>query len=95
MGVFLNGEAIPNVNGRGERIVDDSFYILFNAHHEPITFTFPDAQWARRWNKIFATNEVTFSEEAQTISAGDRIQVEARSLMLLQKEPEEKATKQR
>ncbi|HEU4521236.1 MAG TPA: glycogen debranching protein GlgX, partial [Thermoanaerobaculia bacterium] len=30
VGVFLNGRAIPTPDGRGEPIVDDSFYLLFN-----------------------------------------------------------------
>ena len=30
--VFLNGEAIPAPNERGERVVDDSFLLCFNAH---------------------------------------------------------------
>ncbi len=43
LGVFLNGRAIPSPNERGEPIVDDSFYLMFNAHHEPLEFTLPDA----------------------------------------------------
>ena len=31
IGVFLNGDALPNVGPRGERIADDSFVALFNA----------------------------------------------------------------
>ena len=32
LGVFLNGDAIPTRDERGERVVDDSFYVMFNAH---------------------------------------------------------------
>ena len=32
--VYLNGEAIPAPNARGERVVDDSFLLCFNAHDE-------------------------------------------------------------
>ena len=31
LGVFLNGRAIPSRGPRGERILDDSFYVIFNA----------------------------------------------------------------
>src|SRR5919106_3079353 len=31
MGVFLNGRAIPGTDERGEPVVDDSFYLMFNA----------------------------------------------------------------
>ena len=48
IGVFLNGKAIPTRGPRGERIVDDSFYVIFNAHHEPLVFTLPGPAWGRR-----------------------------------------------
>ena len=34
LGVFLNGRGIPTPNERGEQVVDDSFYVMFNASHE-------------------------------------------------------------
>ena len=37
--VFLNGNGIPSTDARGERVVDDSFLLCFNAHDEPIEFT--------------------------------------------------------
>ena len=57
LGVFLNGKAIPSRGPRGERIVDDSFYVIFNAHHEPLTVhparARPGAA-AARWSSIRA-----------------------------------------
>ena len=35
VGVFLNGEAILSPDARGRRIVDDSFFLLFNAQDGP------------------------------------------------------------
>ena len=37
--------AIPTPNERGEPVVDDSFYVMFNAHHEPLEFTLPESKW--------------------------------------------------
>ena len=45
IGVFFNGETIPSPDARGQRVVDDSFLVLFNAHHEPLSFTTPAQQW--------------------------------------------------
>ena len=56
MGVFLNGRAIPTPNERGERIVDESFYVMFNAHHEPLDFTLPEAKWGERWAEVLDTS---------------------------------------
>ena len=35
LGIFLNGETIPNPNPRGEPVIDANFYFIFNAHYEP------------------------------------------------------------
>ena len=39
--VWLNGDAIPTCDPRGDRIVDDDFLVMFNAGDEPQTFTIP------------------------------------------------------
>ena len=40
--VFLNGDAIPEPDPFGQKVVDDSFLILLNAHYEPLEFTLPE-----------------------------------------------------
>ena len=40
-GVFFHGQAAGVVDSRGEQLIDDNFYIAFNAHFEPLTFTIP------------------------------------------------------
>ena len=37
--MFLNGQGIPDRDPRGQRVIDDSFLLCFNAHDEPIEFT--------------------------------------------------------
>ena len=41
MAVYLNGQGIPDLDERGQRVTDDSFVLCFNAHHEPIDFALP------------------------------------------------------
>ena len=43
VGVFLNGAAIDSRDLRGQPVVDDSFAVLFNAHHEAIEWALPTA----------------------------------------------------
>ena len=52
--VYLNGEAISSPDARGERIVDQSFYIFFNAHYEDLPFVLPAAsRWsASSWRTV-------------------------------------------
>ncbi len=47
--VFLNGNAIPEPDRRGERVVDDSFLIMFNAHDEDLTFAIPGEEYGDGW----------------------------------------------
>jgi glycogen operon protein len=89
LGVFLNGSAIPTPDERGERIVDDSFYVMFNAHHEALEFKLPPRQWGQRWTQVLDTHESAdeMSEErlGREFSAGDVAIVEALSLVLLRR----------
>ncbi|MDB6031859.1 MAG: glycogen debranching enzyme GlgX, partial [Verrucomicrobiales bacterium] len=46
--IFLNGRGLGAIDVTGEPLKDDSFYIVFNAHHQPLDFTLPDSiipQW--------------------------------------------------
>ena len=42
VGVFLNGEEIASPDSRGRQVLDESFLLLFNGHHEDCAFTMPD-----------------------------------------------------
>ena len=44
LGVFING-AFLGIDDRGQRITDDSFLLLFNAHNEPVEFRLPDQRF--------------------------------------------------
>ena len=55
--VFLNGDAIHEPDPRGQRIVDDSFLICFNAHYEAIDFTIPTADYGAGWQLVVDTTD--------------------------------------
>ncbi|MEO5764346.1 MAG: glycogen debranching protein GlgX [Casimicrobiaceae bacterium] len=42
LGVFLAGDALDEVDPRGQAARDDNFLVLFNAHHDAIEFRLPD-----------------------------------------------------
>ena len=86
VGVFLNGKAIPTSDSRGEPVVDDSFYLLFNAHGEALPFTLPTGPWGDRWAKVIDTNEpVPDLREHHEWKAGEKIKVEGHSLIVLRR----------
>ncbi len=86
LGIFLNGKAIPSPGPKGERIVDDNFFLIFNAHHENISFKLPPQKFGRKWLKILDTALNYFEETGESLAAGKPIQIAGRSVVLL-KEP--------
>jgi isoamylase len=85
LGVFLNGDAIPSLDERGERTVDGSFYVLFNAHHEPLPFRLPPRpEWGERWEKVPATAEEP-GAAGEALTAGGEVVVGARSVVVFQR----------
>jgi len=86
LGVFLNGDAIPTPDRRGEPIVDDSFYLLFNAWHEPIDFRLPDHGWGDRWVKVIDTNDpVPDLRDRPEVHAGQNVTVQGYAMMVLKR----------
>jgi glycogen operon protein len=63
VGVFLNGDAIPDPDPRGEKITDDSFLVFFNAHYEKLPFTIPDRDWGDRWVVVLDTDDLRLQPE--------------------------------
>jgi len=84
LGIFLNGATIPNPNPRGEPVTDDNFYLIVNAHHEPLPCILPRARWGRVWIKEFDT-ETGWPESEELFQAGATIQIASRSLMVLRR----------
>jgi glycogen operon protein len=87
LGVYLNGKAITRPGEHGEPIEDDSFYLIFNAHHEALDFILPDERFGARWQQVFDTQnenpaEVRRSRKAPTLPASQKIVVESRSVVL-------------
>ena len=85
LGVFLNGESIDSPDARGERVVDHSFYVLFNAHYEPLPFVMPKSDWGKEWIVVLDTNKALPEEEEQRYKPGVEILVESRSVKLLRR----------
>ncbi len=84
LAVFLNGEGIREPDERGQRIVDDSFLMLFNAHHEPIVFSLLGAEYARHWHVVLDT-AADSGDESPELSAEDTLSVVGRSTVVLRK----------
>jgi isoamylase len=82
LAVFLNGEEIASPDPRGRRVRDDSFFILFNAHFEPIRFTLPRGGYGQRWSRTLDTADPL----PRFYRAGGQVPVSERSLVVLKRE---------
>lgn len=82
--VFLNGDAITAPNARGERVVDDSFLLCFNAGEEAVEFVMPPDDYAQEWTVELDTNHPA-GEAGQVVSAEENFSLPARSLLVLRK----------
>ena len=84
LGVFLCGEGILSRDARGNTITDDSFYIMFNAHHDTVVFKLPGKEYGNHWETVINTSEGFLKEdERKRLDAGEEIYVDGRSMMLL------------
>ncbi|HJT04590.1 MAG TPA: glycogen debranching protein GlgX [Pseudonocardiaceae bacterium] len=86
VGIFLNGRGIPDRDALGERITDDSFLLLINAYHRPITFTLPDATYGGSWEIVVDTADPLLANarrRQRDAVAGGRLRVQARAMLVL------------
>jgi isoamylase len=81
LGVFLNGKGLHSVGPEGEHIIDDDFYVIFNAHHEALEYQIPEKLLGQNWKVILDTgHEGTIG---QALNERESISVEGLSIVLL------------
>ena len=83
--VYLNGKEIVEPGARGQRIVDDSFLLCFNASENDLTFTLPAAEYGKQWQEVINTTVrvgAVPAESAQVGKAGEEFTVPARSTII-------------
>ncbi|MCK9928225.1 glycogen debranching protein GlgX [Frankia sp. Mgl5] len=98
LGCFLNGHGIPDPNALGEAIIDDSFLLFFNAHHEPIQFRVPPVDFGTTWEIIVDTRSSSAEISAvlsgtdldpvdvdRVVKTEDPLEVDARATLVLRR----------
>ncbi|WP_327109373.1 glycogen debranching protein GlgX [Nonomuraea glycinis] len=83
LAVFLNGEAITEPDRRGRPIRDDSFLLLFNAHHDTIKFTIPK-DYGEMWQTEIDT-AMPIGLDVRMCRAGEGVDVPGRSMRVLRR----------
>jgi glycogen operon protein len=57
VGMLLSGNAIEEVDERGERITGDTLLVLLNAHTDKVSFTMPTLEVNQQWQRLLDTVE--------------------------------------
>jgi len=82
LAVFMYGNGIRRVDAEGKPIKDDSFYVLFNAHYEPVEYHLPEEKYGKEWECLIDTALV--QKEGAKYHATGTITVQGRSVIVLQ-----------
>jgi isoamylase len=83
LGVYLSGSAVDEVDERGQKLTDENFLLLLNAHHEPVSFSLPTTASGMMWGELIDTSSAEERDSDTTYGAGTNYPLQARSLALL------------
>ncbi len=82
LGMLMAGNAMDELDARGNRIMDDILLVLFNGHYEPVPFTLPSKDSQKEWELLLDTREA-IAPVRRMVKAAEPYQMEARSLAML------------
>ena len=83
--IFLNGQELNRPGLKGERIVDNSFLVLFNDYHDPVDFEIPYPLRAMEWQLKINTQHAHLIENGPLYAGNSKVAVVERSIILLQR----------
>jgi isoamylase len=83
LGLFLAGAGLDEVDEHNEAINDDSFLVLMNASHEPISFHLPALQQEGTWIAVLDTSSPRGNGSGDRKTNGSGYPLEARSMVVL------------
>ncbi|MGH3848689.1 MAG: glycogen debranching protein GlgX, partial [Pseudonocardiaceae bacterium] len=84
LALFINGDAVER-GSRGELLSDDTFVLCFNAHHAPVPFTLPAAQWGQSWQVEMDTALGGFVGEGSIVKSGEVLDVDDHCVVVLRR----------
>ena len=78
LALLWHGDAIREVDERGEPVLDDDFLVLLNAHDSPVTFELPesDAEWT-----VVISSDPDTDEPGRAL--GQRVELRDRHVLVL------------
>src|ERR687893_360253 len=82
LAMYLNGHGIRSTDERGEDVVDDHFYLAFNASHQAMDFCLPGEDYASSWTPVVDTAEMG-EVEPRELKPGETLTLQDRSMVVL------------
>jgi glycogen operon protein len=83
LAIYLDGADDPDRAADGSPLIDDDFLVLVNGWWEPLDFTVPATRADQDWYREIDTFDTSLTQTPTALSAGDRLSVGARSLLVL------------
>ena len=81
----MNGAAITERDRAGARIVDDSFFVMFNSYREPMEFKLAPKKWGREWTIILDTSDATAPQRVRSYSFEERVHLAGHAMVVLRR----------
>lgn len=85
LGIRLAGDAIVEKDPQGRPIVDDTYLVLLNAHHENVAFILPAHTKSVRWELVFDTAfplDKKHTQQSKLLKGGQPYQLVSRGFAL-------------
>lgn len=85
LSIYLSGDDLNSFTEKGEKILDDTFFLMINSDEHSVLFTLPEKNWGKLWFKILDSADGYFNptEEAYPLHYQETVEVKGRSIVLL------------
>ena len=82
LAVYLNGHGLRSLDPKGQKILDDDFYVVFNAYHDALDYKLPSEKYGEEWTRVLDTEENCVEENGEVYGAGDIVNIKGRSVVV-------------
>jgi isoamylase len=86
LGVLLAGEALDDVDQQGNPLLDDTLFILLNAHHEPLNFVLPPTNRECDWDLEIDTARPEIARRSVNVACGATYDIAGRAVALFRQD---------
>jgi glycogen operon protein len=82
LGLIYRGDVLGDIDEHGEPVMDDTFLLMLNCHHESVQFYAPKPGAAKHWSVMIDTNDPQLDPGSRAIDPQVGIELVSLSLIL-------------